>query len=102
MKEKLSTSKSSEAVEVRGFGELRKVFKRRGWPLPIYFKLETECSAVELAKKMDLPLKKIEAVIINGRAAPFHQGLVEPGDRLAFVPPGIPGPYRAILGMIEK
>jgi len=102
MKKNLSTSKSAKTVEVRGFGKLKKIFNDRGWSFPIYFKLEEECSAIELAKQMDLPLEQIESVIINGQATSLRNGEVEFGDRIAFVPPGTPGPYRAILGMVEK
>ena len=100
MKEVL-TSKSEDAIEVRGFGDLRELFQQRDWPLPVYFKLSEEQSDIELAKDLDLPLEKIESVVINGKATPFGKGMIGPGDRVAFVPPGTPGPYRAMLGMVE-
>lgn len=41
----------------------------------------------------------IEAVFINGKAYQPEEGLVKPGDRVAFIPPGTPGPYRVLLGI---
>lgn len=101
VKEKLLTSKAPKTVEVRGFGELRKIFNERDWTVPIYFKLEEESSAIELAKELDLPIERIESVIINGKPAPVSKGVIKPNDRVAFVPPGTPGPYRVMLGMVE-
>ncbi|MBF7084039.1 MoaD/ThiS family protein [Desulfallas sp. Bu1-1] len=87
-------------VEVRAFSFLKLEFDRRGWPFPMTVKLERECTALELAEKLELPRDKIEAVFINGIAGPLDR-VVRPGDRVAFVPPGTPGPYRVILGMVN-
>ncbi|MCK8824801.1 hypothetical protein [Fuchsiella alkaliacetigena] len=89
----------AKQVEVRVFSYLKKVFDKRGWPSPVYFELEIACSAVELAQLMDLPLDELEGVFINGKAKPLDEGWVEAGDRIAFTPPGVPGPYRYILGL---
>ncbi|MTI84987.1 MAG: MoaD/ThiS family protein [Firmicutes bacterium] len=88
-------------VEVRAFSFLKELFEEREWPFPLRLQLDTECSASELAQKLDLPLDKIEAVFINGTAQTLDQGMVRPGDRIAFVPPGTPGPYRVILGIVK-
>ncbi|WP_066639537.1 thiamine S protein [Desulfolucanica intricata] len=101
MTDNLVPIKQVNEVEVRGFSYLKKIFDQRNWPFPVYIKLTDECSAVELAKMMDLPLEKIEAVFINGLAKPLEDGWVKPGDRVAFVPPGTPGPYRALLGLTK-
>lgn len=92
---------TSNEVEVRAFSFLKKEFDRRGWPFPMKVELERECSALELAEKLELPRDKIEAVFINGVAGPLDR-VVRPGDRVAFVPPGTPGPYRVILGMVNQ
>lgn len=92
---------AQKEVEVRGFSFLREIFEERKWPFPLLVQLEKECSALELAKRLNLPLDKIEAVFINGRARGLDQANVKPGDRVAFVPPGTPGPYRVILGMVN-
>ncbi len=80
---------------------MEKLFQERNWPFPYNIDLDEKILAGDLAKKLNIPLEKIEIVFINGIA----QGLnckVSPGDRVAFVPPGTPGPYRVILGFMNK
>ncbi|HUW64128.1 MAG TPA: MoaD/ThiS family protein [Spirochaetia bacterium] len=89
------------SVELRGFGDLKKLFNERNWPFPYNLDLNEEISAGNLAEKLDIPVNRIEIVFINGIA----RGLdckIRPGDRVAFVPPGTPGPYRVILGFVQK
>lgn len=86
-------------IEVRGFSFIKEIFDRRNWPFPLRVKLEKECTAAELAEKLEIPRDKIEAVFINGVVSKM-EGAIKPGDRVAFVPPGTPGPYRVILGMV--
>ena len=45
--------------------------------------------------------KEVEAVLVNGTVRPFHHVLAD-GDRVAAIPPGTPGPYRMLLGMIKN
>lgn len=86
------------AVEIRLFGLLKKLADERGWPFPYYFELNEECSARELAELLDIPADQIEGVIVNGTAKPLDEGRIKPGSRVGFVPYGIPGPYRVLLG----
>jgi molybdopterin converting factor small subunit len=53
----------------------------------------------DLAEKLGLPTEKIEAVFRNGHIQRLDEKIY-PGDRVAFVPPGTPGPYRVLLGMV--
>lgn len=88
-----------DSIEIRGFGEIKKLFDEREWPFPFTFDLEEEISAVNLAGKLNIPVEKIEIVFVNGVANPISgRCLIKPGDRVAFVPPGTPGPYRVLLG----
>jgi molybdopterin converting factor small subunit len=88
-------------VEVRGFGVLLKLFKERHWPVPVNYELKESITAAELAEALEFPKDKIEVVLVNGLASSLdHQ--VKPGDRIAFVPPGTPGPYRVILGFVQN
>jgi hypothetical protein len=56
------------------------------------------CAASDLARKLDLPLERIEAVFVNHRAHGLDHP-IQAGDRVAFVPTGIPGPDRLLLGI---
>lgn len=89
---------SDKKVEVRGFSFIKQMFDRRNIPFPLYVDLAQECTAGELAEKIGIPPEMIEAVFINGVARRAGD-TIRPGDRVAFVPPGTPGPYRVILGI---
>lgn len=91
----------AECVEVRAFSFLKNTFDERGWSSPYYFPLAKPCSPRELARQLELPQEKIEAVFINGLIQPLDEGEIKGGDRVAFVPPGTPGPYRVYLGMVK-
>lgn len=86
-------------VEVLGFGLIRDIFKQNNWPVPLELELDQACPAIELAGKIGLPVDKIEAVFINHKVMPIQEAVVRPGDRVAFIPVGVPGPYRVLLGI---
>lgn len=88
-------------IEIRAFMQLKQLFDKRKWPFPYFYKLEKECSAAELAQKLDLPPEQIEAVFINGKAQSLEESRVRPGDRVAFLPPGTPGPHRFLMGIAK-
>ncbi|MFZ5641974.1 MAG: MoaD/ThiS family protein [Bacillota bacterium] len=92
---------NQKQVEVRGFSFIKELFDNRGIPFPFFIYLEKECTALELAGRLEIPADMLEAVFINGVAG-TPDAMVHPGDRVAFVPPGTPGPYRVILGLVKK
>ena len=96
-----ANTNTSGEIEVRAFNFLKKLFDQRNWSYPHIVRLENPCSAAELAERLDLPADKIEAVFINGRAMPLEDGWINPGDRVAFLPPGTPGPHRFLLGIAK-
>ncbi|WP_094605004.1 hypothetical protein SPSIL_017740 [Sporomusa silvacetica DSM 10669] len=92
---------AGRTIEVRGFLHLYKVFKEKNWPTPLIIDLEESTTGTLLAEKLAIPLDEVEIVFVNG----FAQSLdypIHPGDRVAFVPPGCPGPYRMALGFYSK
>ncbi|KJS18048.1 MAG: thiamine S protein [Peptococcaceae bacterium BRH_c4b] len=92
---------NDKCVEVRAFSFIKEIFDQRGWPFPMQVELEKECTALELAERLEIPTEKIEAVFVNGIVKKMNEK-IKPGDRVAFVPPGTPGPYRVILGIVGK
>ena len=88
-------------VEVRGFSFIKEIFDRRNLPFPFFADFNEECTAGELAERLGIPADAIEAVFINGVVCRLGD-TVRPGDRIAFVPPGTPGPYRVILGIAKS
>jgi sulfur carrier protein ThiS len=87
-------------IEVRGFGKLQILFRERGWENPFSYEAEEPLSAEELCRKLDLPAGDVEAVFINRTIRPFST-ILSDGDRVSFVPPGIPSIHRYNLGFYE-
>jgi len=83
---------------VRGFSFLWEVFRRRGWPNPLRLPWPAPASASELLRLLEIPVEQVEAVFVNGLVRRVDDVIV-PGDRVALVPPGTPGPYRLLLGL---
>lgn len=90
-----------KTIEVRGFLHLDKYFRDKKWSVPLILDLEEPITGARLAEKLEIPRDEIEVIFVNG----FVQGLdyvIQPGDRVAFLPPGCPGPYRIALGFYGK
>ncbi len=47
---------------------------------------------------LELPEAMVEVIFINGKAHTPANAVIHPGDRVALAPPGVPGPYRVLLG----
>lgn len=84
-------------IEVRAFGKLFLLFQQRSWPNPTIYYPKGSLTAGELREKLNIPSKDVEAVFVNHLISPFSTPLKE-GDRVAFVPPGIPSIHRFNLG----
>jgi len=92
---------SERRVSVRLFGILRTQWIGLGRP----HAFETEVasaglSAHDLAEGLGLPVDAIEGVFVNQTLLGLDAH-VGPGDRVAFVPFGTPGPHRVYLGLYE-
>ena len=62
------------------------------------FELPEGATARELVARLGLRAAEVEAVFVNGRVQP-HDTMLGHGGRIALVPPGTPGPHRALLGL---
>ncbi len=90
---------STNNVSVVFFHFLEQWLKERGKPAQLEFRVPNEGIACEsILSRLEVPQKMVEVVFINGRGRGLHEKAY-PGDRVAFVPPGTPGPYRVLLGM---
>jgi len=84
---------------VRMFGVLHTLRRDRGLQSTTEVNIPPGgCAACDLAANLDLPFEKIEAVFVNHRAHGLDH-LIQAGDRVAFVPTGVPGPCRVLLGI---
>jgi hypothetical protein len=89
-----------KTIEVRGFLHLDAVFRKKG-KIPFIMDLENPITGVELAEKLEIPFHEIEVIFVNGFVQELSH-MINPGDRVAFLPPGCPGPYRIALGFYGK
>ncbi len=65
------------------------------------FELPDQISAEELILKLGLELEDVEAVFVNNKVVSMDT-ILQKNDRVALVPPGTPGPYRVLLGMVKN
>jgi hypothetical protein len=84
---------------IRMFGLLHSIRQERDLPSVVeLFVPEAGVSARQIALDLDLPADDIEGVFCN-HVVHSLDFLIRPGDRVAFVPPGTPGPHRFMLGL---
>jgi hypothetical protein len=78
---------AKKRVEVRAFGHISRVFEKRGFPVPLLFDVDEPIMGTALARKLELPRGKIEVIIVTGYVQSLSH-VIQPEDRLAFVPWG--------------
>ena len=88
-------------IEIRGFNRLAALFRERQWPFPLQLPLSQAITGHDLLAMLDIPTDQVEILFINGKVQ-FLNATVNPGDRVALVSPGTPGPYRVLLGFVDK
>ncbi len=93
--------KENGGVEVRGFLHLYSFLRKEFGTYPVYLDLESPISGRDLAEKLGIDLSKVEVIFVNGFVEDLNY-LIKQGDRVAFLPPGCPGPYRIALGFYGK
>lgn len=97
----MANENAVNTIEIRGFLHLSSLFKERGWTSPLTLMIPGEVSGRKLLDMLEVPGEHVEAMFINGKAETVAHALIKPGDRVALVPPGTPGPYRVWLGFVE-
>jgi len=85
------------SLEIHAYGKLYFFFKERGWPNPMQYELGSPLSAEKLREKLGIPPEDVEVVFVNRLVKPLSVNLQD-GDRVAFVPPGVPSIHRFNLG----
>lgn len=92
-------SQKNNNTTIRLFGNLHSLRKERGLSSIAELWLPPEGKAAEdVARELDLPLDRIEGVFCNHTAYSLDK-VLRPGDELAFIPTGVPGPHRFMLGI---
>lgn len=85
-------------IELRAFMGLSDIFRKRNWSNPKEVTIEGEITGQALLEQLDIPEDMVEVIFVNGKAAAPDLAVVTGGDRVAVAPPGVPGPYRVLLG----
>ncbi|MBI4803991.1 MAG: MoaD/ThiS family protein [Desulfovibrio sp.] len=85
-------------IELRAFMDLVGLFRERGWSNPKQVDVQEKMSGIELLELLGIPQEMVEVIFVNGRAHTPSLAEVAGGDRVALAPPGVPGPYRVLLG----
>ncbi|WP_035107259.1 MoaD/ThiS family protein [Desulfovirgula thermocuniculi] len=88
-------------VELRAFGSLMNIFSARGWTFPAEVEIFPGETPGTLMERLGIPPEEVEAVFVNGRVERKDCPLQD-GDRVAFVPAGIPSVHRVMLGFYGK
>lgn len=90
---------SDRTVTVRMFGFLHSARRAEGLPSTVEVHVPEEgTTARQIAEDLGLDVDAIEGVFVN-RTVYEVEHHVMPGDRIAFVPYGTPGPHRFYLGL---
>lgn len=88
----------SSMIELRAFMGLADIFRERNWSNPKEVAIQGEITGIELLALLGLTEDMVEVVFVNGKAFTPPLAVVTGGDRVALAPPGVPGPYRVLLG----
>ncbi len=89
----------NKMVTIRIFGFLRRYLDERGLPHVLTEEVPGEgIRAYDLVKRLLIPPKDVEGVFKNGQVVNIYDHIY-PGDRVALLPHGTPGPYRFFLGI---
>ena len=86
-------------IELRAFMDLRALFGERGWSIPHFLDVEADMTGEELLRLVSIESARVESLIVNRSAIAVEEAIIHPGDRVALVPPGVPGPHRVLLGI---
>lgn len=91
----------SKMLEVRGFMQLDSYLRKKYGSMPFYVEIEGPISGLDLSIRLGIERDDIEVIFVNGFVHEVEY-IINPGDRVAFLPPGCPGPYRIALGFYGK
>jgi sulfur carrier protein ThiS len=92
----------SASIELHAYMGLADLFRQRGWTNPYPFAISHQMSGAELVKALDIAPERVEVLFVNRKAYAAATAQVQPGDRVALVPPGVPGPHRFLLGFKNR
>jgi len=91
------------SITFNAFSFLQKKLKQRNCEFSNPdLKIEPGTTIEQLILKFHLKKDEVEAVFVNGKVVIDFDTVINDQDRVAFIPPGTPGPYRVMLGFLNK
>ncbi len=93
--------KNNKKIEIRGFLQLDSYLRKKYGKPPLLLDVDGPVSGTRLAEQLGIDRDDIEVIFINGLVYEVDH-IIHPGDRMAFLPPGCPGPYRIAFGFYGK
>lgn len=83
------------------FSFVQKQLKAKNIPcVNVSLDLRENMTVADVLAAMTITVNQIEGVFVNGKIASLGTVLKD-GDRVAAFPPGTPGPYRLLLGIVD-
>jgi hypothetical protein len=92
----------SAPLELHAFMDLADLFRERQWSNPHPFDIAGELTGQQLLRELDIAPERVEVIFVNRKAYAADLATIRPGDRVALVPPGVPGPHRFLLGFKNR
>lgn len=90
------------SVLFNAFSFLQKKLKAQNIPcVDAVLDLDDGQCVQDILDGLGITPQDIEGVFVNGKIAPLDT-LLHDGDRIAALPPGTPGPYRLLLGLVSS
>ncbi|MCG8551492.1 MAG: MoaD/ThiS family protein [Desulfobacterales bacterium] len=90
------------SVLFNAFSFLQKKLKAQNIPcVDAVLDLDDGQCVQDILDNLGIAPQDIEGVFVNGKIAPLDT-LLHDGDRIAALPPGTPGPYRLLLGLVAS
>ena len=89
-------------ITLNVFSFLQKKMKQNGHDCyNVSMAIPKGLSVSDLITHLGLVLDDVEGVFVNGTIVKFNT-VIENGDRIGLLPPGTPGPYRVMLGIVQN
>jgi sulfur carrier protein ThiS len=85
-------------IEIHAYLGLGALFRERHWSNPRTIETEEEITGRELLERLKIGADTVEVLFLNRKCIPLEKAVIRPGDRVALIPPGVPGPHRFLLG----
>ncbi|MBF0258919.1 MAG: MoaD/ThiS family protein [Desulfamplus sp.] len=89
-------------ITLNAFSFLQKKLTDNGFSFyNVEMEIPEKSTVNDLLAILKLAREDVEGVFVNGSIASFNAKL-SMGDRVGLLPPGTPGPYRVMLGIVKK